>query len=378
MFGGATGEQFLTQLFVDQYGDCGPQRLHEFLRRLSGVELPFSVLEQMRKQEFPGFPGFECGLPPSYYYFVPGTCYGGHQSHPADPLDPSFVATVDGAGLNFGCPIRLEMALYILFSLSASDQQEPRVGLKAATKHLATVEELLWAGAWKSPLSIGRRTSQECGRSHDWRLQFEDVTLNVEAKFVPANWVSIVDGDDFQLMRGALAKKASAQLPSMRTGHINVVVVTGIAPVGNELRMLVADDLTTYPNVQAIVYGDIVGQATVFSLSKEFAHQVHKRLQSWPADRFRGFSTVTTQRPENARRAKARARIPSRWIATTPSTLVEIGLENLAPKKTYLAPPQDYPYRFELKERLSTGEPIFTWIPPFLTPAPGISALPPP
>jgi|SRR5437660_7903324 len=75
--------------------------LHAFLENLKQVVLPFDLTAQTRKKDHPGFPGFECGLPPEYYYFVPGTGYGGHRPFPEDPIDPRFVSAVDGIGLNF-------------------------------------------------------------------------------------------------------------------------------------------------------------------------------------------------------------------------------------------------------------------------------------
>lgn len=122
-----TGEprQLLTALFLQRFGARAAAELQTFLEQVQQVDLPFGDLTaQMRRQEHLGYPGFECGLPPRFYYFVPGTTYGGHKPAPADPLDLSFVGSVDGLGLNFGCPLRLRRALAALLSLPPEQQRE--------------------------------------------------------------------------------------------------------------------------------------------------------------------------------------------------------------------------------------------------------------
>jgi hypothetical protein len=179
-----------------------------------------------------------------------------------------------------------------------------------------------------------------------------------------------VDGVAFDLMDGALAKKASAQLPNPRLpGSINVVAIAGIASVDDGFRRLCREELREYPNVQAIIFRDAVGQVTVFSTSVSVAQQIHALIEPWPADEFRGFATVVSNRPEKARRTASRR---TRGVGTTPSPpvdLSEILVGCLPPRKTHFLPPNDYPYRFALETRLITGEPVFRWIPPFL-PAP--------
>jgi hypothetical protein len=325
------------------------------------------LAEQTRQEDYPGFPGFECGLPSRYRYFVPGTCYGGHQAFPDDPLDPSFVSAVDGIGLNFGSHLRLKRALEVLLALPAEDQKEPRDGLAAATKHLATVEELVWAGIWKMPFTVSKPSS-DGKKSFDWKIQFSDFRLNLECKFTPANWAKVVDGHDFELMRGSLARKVSAQLPNaVSLNCISAVAVTGISPIDDSFRRLCQNELHEYPNVGVILYGDVVGQTSVFSLSSALASQVYQRVEPWTADEFGGFSTVTSHRPETARRKAARESKPAVMPNETNSQeLIEIEMDYLPPKRIHPLPPKEYPYRFELETRLETGEPIFRWVSRFL------------
>jgi hypothetical protein len=358
-------ERMLATLFSEQYGHSeGGAKLHAFVQNLRQVELPFDLTAQTRRQDYPGFPGFECGLPSKYHYFVPGTGYGGHQPFPEDPLDPGFVSAIDGIGLNFGSHLRLKRSLEVLLELPTEHQKESRDGLDVATKHLATVEELIWAGIWNTPVAISKPPSKG-KKSYDWNIQFSDVHFNLECKFTPANWAKVVDGRDFELMKGTLARKASAQLPDpVPPDSINVVAITGISPIDDSFRRLCQNDLREYPNIGVVVYGDVVGQASVFSLSKTLASQVHKRIKPWAADAFGGFSTITSHRPETARRKTARAARPVSITKDFSSQeLVEIEMKYSPPTQIHSLPPMEY--RFELEARLETGEPIFRWVPPF-------------
>ena len=366
MFGETYQEQVLAELFFDQFGERGGLELHRFLQHLEGIELPFRLVDQVRKKEYPGYPGFECGLPPSYYYFVPGSCYGGHKCFPDDPVDPSFVAATDGIGLNFGCPLRLRRAVEFLLSLDNADQNECRDGLATATKHLATVEELVSGSIWNRALRIGRPAANK-GKSFDWHVTFSDLTLNVECKFLPSNWPALVDRGSFRSMKGALAEKASKQLPATsNAGSINVAAVCGIAPVDDGFRAFCHSELQEYKNVDVVVYRDIAGQAAVFSTCATFASEVHKHINPWRADEFRGFASVVSNRPEQARREQARDGKNPNVAAELPTDLVEISVECLSPRKVYVLPPMPCAYRFNLEQRLETGEPIFQWVPPFL------------
>lgn len=41
IFGATDGDSLVAQLFMEQYGESGPCRLHGFLQHLGEVELPF-------------------------------------------------------------------------------------------------------------------------------------------------------------------------------------------------------------------------------------------------------------------------------------------------------------------------------------------------
>lgn len=143
-----------------------------------------------------------------------------------------------------------------------------------------------------------------------------------------------------------------------------MVAITGISPVDDSFRRLCQNELREYANIGVVIYGDVVGQASVFSLSQNLALQVYERIKPWPADAFGGYSTITTHRPETARRKAARGAGPSNISEKLPPLeLVEIKVQHLPPKQTHFLPPMEY--RFELERRLETGEPIFRWVPPY-------------
>ncbi len=363
----ATGpEKLIAEAFLQRYGAHAGTELEAFLNDVRQVQLPFELIEQVRRREYPGFAGFESGLPPTYYYFIPGTNYGGYIAPPSNPLERNFVASVDGSGLNFGSLIRLKHALATLLKLPIDEQQEPRQQLSQSCSHLAAVEELIWAGIWVPPVVV-THPSVGVQKSHDWLIKFPEVILNLECKFVPSTWAKTVDGEEFELMRGVFAGKASAQLPNPPpAGTINATAISGIWVVNDDFRRLCWSELTMFPNVAVIIYGSLAGEMTVFSLSVELADQIRKRIVPWPADEFGGFVPIAFHRGEAERRRAARAAQTLPSHTPLPEGLVEVRISSLPPRRLLVRPPEKYPYRYTLVRRLATGEPIFEYVPPFL------------
>jgi hypothetical protein len=114
MFGSRESERLLSALFLNRYGGEAWKMLEPLLAALGRTELPFDLLEQVRKHEYPSYTDFEDGLPTVYYYFVPDAGWGSEHPPPIDPLDLGFVRSMDGFGLNFGCPLRLARAIEIV------------------------------------------------------------------------------------------------------------------------------------------------------------------------------------------------------------------------------------------------------------------------
>jgi hypothetical protein len=363
VFGQSEAERLLAALFVERYGIESAKKLEEFMSHLARIVLPLDLTEQLRKRVFPGYPGYEDGLPAVYYYFVPGSGWGDDNPAPADPLELGFVRSADGFGLNIGCPLRLARAFQLLASLDVDDQVECREGLASATKHLATVEELLWLDVWQRPYNVRRPTERD-RRHHDWNIVFSDLILHVECKFRPSDWPRLVDGVIHLPPAGAITSKATRQLPNRGgTGALNVVAVTGMARLSPEFRTFCANELLAAENVDAIIYRTFACETTVLSLNQAVANQVHSRIAPLASDEFQPFYFVTFNRPQQHRRKVARTkRRPS--PVHSAADLIEVPVQSLEPRKFFVEPP--LPYRYELDGRLKTGEPKFRYIPPYL------------
>ena len=76
LFGHNPSEILLSELFVDRFGAQAGQMLEAFLGAVDRTALPFDLLGQVRRHEFPGYPSYEQGLPNLYYYFVPDSGWG--------------------------------------------------------------------------------------------------------------------------------------------------------------------------------------------------------------------------------------------------------------------------------------------------------------
>jgi len=363
MFGQHEGEQLLIELFVARYGDGG-KLLDWFLSRLRMVKLPFDLLKQLRRHDHPGYPTFECGLPTTYYYYVPNSGWGSTRSFPNDPLHADFVYSTDGLGLNCGCPLKLKRAIEILFSLPEEEQVECKRNLALSNTHLSTVEELLWLDLWQRPCRVCRSEGQP-NRTHDWIVFFDGFTLRIECKFRPFDWARLVDGPAFTPAGDFLAGKASEQLPNPpESGSLNVVCVTGIAPIDDSFRRICAAEFAAYPNVQVLVYRTLAGETTVLSLAQGLTQLVDSLIVPQPADLFQPVYSIWHDRKEKQRRDDARGAEARDSVAEITADLPEIRVASLPPRKRYLIPPM--PYRAALERRLDSGEPVFKAITPYV------------
>lgn len=363
MFGQNKSERQLIALFFDYYRDQG-RLLEQFFSRVNTVKLPFNLLEQLRRHDYPGYPTFECGLPSTYYYYLRDSGWGSNRPFPENPLHTEFVYSTDGLGLNFGCPLRLKRAIEILFNLPEEDQVECRTNLAQSSKHLSTIEEILWLDVWRRPSRISRSEGQP-NKTHDWIISFNEFSVRVECKFRPFDWARLVDGSAFTPAGDFLAGKASKQLPNPpETGSINIVCVTGIARVDDDFRRVCANELRTYPNVQVLVYRTLVGETTVFSMTENMAKLVHGLVAPQPADAFQPAYSIFYNRKEKKRRDDARAAGPITRRTDMSVPLSEMPVASLSPQKRYLEPP--IPYRYTLERRLDSGEPVFKSVAPYL------------
>lgn len=363
IFGNRESEQLLSALFVKRYGGSAWQMLERFLAALNRTELPFALVDQIRRHEYPGYAGYEDGMPTIYYYFVPRTGWGSVRPAPQDPLDRSFVYSMDGFGLNFGCPLRLARAIEILELLPTKEQHDSRHALASTSKHLSAVEELLWFDLW-SDASARRRVREGSAKTFDWSVEFENLRLRVECKFRPSDWPRLIDGTAHLPMTGALTNKAREQLGIAATGEINVLAVTGIAEVTDSFRRFCQGELRRAPNIGALIYQRFVGQVSVFSLEPESASLLAQKIPAQQSQPFQEFYFLMTDRQQATLRSKGREAAESTSLVATLEDLTEISILSLRPRRHLQEPP--LPYRCTLSSRAVSGEPLFQNVPPYL------------
>jgi hypothetical protein len=355
----------IDEAFTARYGSAESGEAVRFKSRVADLRLPFDFEANLSRFDYPGYPSFETGLPSAFRYFVPGALHGSHRPYPEQVLDSGFVAVSDGDGLNFGNPFALDLALSVLATLSPADQAEPLEGLRAPSKHLAAVEELVTVAMWPMNASVCRPKKLKVGKNFDWVIECENLHFNVESKFRPVTWALIVDGPEFQLMPGVFAGDADSQLPPIVPESINIVAVSGLAPMTDSLAQLIGEELAKATRVQVIVYRDLVGQRHVTSLDRNLAVEVNRRLMPWATDKLgRYFCNVIWNRSQQSARSQARTRLPRprRRTNYTPPHILEARCIHTP---TTLAIPS-IPYRSDLVGRLPSGEPLFECIVPYL------------
>jgi hypothetical protein len=366
LFGIHPGESLLTQAFEQAFEGAAAAELALFLDILPKFRLPFGCFfDQLRRMDCPGYPSFECGLPPTFYYFVPNTKWGSDKPVPIDALSPDFMYSTDGFGLNLGCPLRLHAALKILNGLPPLEVEECKQQLALSHQHLSIVEELLWLEIWKGQSHV-TRSENEPGKRHDWKVFFDSTLVRLECKFRQLDWARMAFGNDFIPMKGFLLAKASKQLPANRdTATLNVVGITGMARVDEKFRSMVACELSTSPCVDVLVFRNLANEIVVFSLSETKLRAVSDLIAPQPVVPYQPFGRVFVNRAERQRRREACATSPI--LTAPPGTLpplFEFPITNLASNRKYFIP--KLPYRFGISGRLPSGEPQFTVIAPFL------------
>jgi hypothetical protein len=235
--------------------------VRRFIQNLQTAALPFDLVSYLRELAYPPYPTFECGLPSWIYYYVPGTNWGSYRGQPTNALDPNFVYSGDGMGLNMGCPVRLARALELLFSLPEQAQKECLDGLRSVHKHLPTVEELIWPTLWLGKSELGRGGNLATSATQiDWFFFAKGIPVRLEAKFRPADWPRVTDMGTHQPMKGFFLGKAAKQFPEP-SGPLtmHVVGVTGTSEPTPDMLARCEDELADSPTVDAILYRTLLG-----------------------------------------------------------------------------------------------------------------------
>lgn len=367
-----SAEDVIREAFV-LYGRDPDDGMKSLKENLSGLSLPFDPIANSRRQDYPAIPGFDPPYP-IFSYFVPESGMGTYHAETIDGRD--FVYEADGHLLNFGCPLRLTRALEILSTLAPEDQKEAQEGLRSPTKHLPTVEELLWLDVWKTDAIPKRGIPTAEGKVVDWSFTSGATQVALEIKARAATWPTHSDGLTFTPRPGCFLGKASEQLPSgPHVGVLRAAAVTGLVPFGveaepakNPLNQLLVhlfeSELRAYPNVDVLLYRAYVGMVTVFSLDERLVRLAHSFLKPPLVTGAQVTAITVYNRKDREERVQNK---PSALSKLTPATktLNIISLEcpiNLSPRRFLL---QEH-YRISIPSRGVDGEPQFKVIPKYL------------
>jgi hypothetical protein len=357
-------EFLLLKLFARHFSN--PESvMQKFGHNIQTAALPFEIIPRLRELQFLPYPSFDSGLPSMVYYYIPGTNWGSHHGHSAESLDPSFVRSGDGIGLNTGCPVRLTNALELPFTLPEPSKKECLNGLCNVHTHLPTVEELLWPTLWpkKSELRRGGNLAGN-GSDVDWFFSANGTPIYLEAKFRPADWPRLSCADTHQPMKGFFLGKAAHKFP-LPNGSLNmhVVGVTGAAEPTLGFLAKCEDELAAGPTVHAVLYRTLFGSIYIISLDKTKALSVaaivkapsleeYPPTYSFPIDRVSCDERIKQRQQQPQESREPTQKMCVMHVDPPPATPIFIG-----------ALPE---YRCEIIERMADGEPVFEVIAPYL------------
>lgn len=332
-------------------------------RHLSRLNLPFKFRLQLRELRYPPQPGFPNGIDSFVYYYVPNSGWGSNKQFPADPLHRDFVYYSDGIGLNLGCPVRLLRALDAFERLSPSDQIEVQAGLANSSKHLATVEEILWLDAWRSPTDI-RRGGRLDGATGDvdWTLKARGFPIYLEAKFRPSDWPRISEAEEFTPIEGSFLKKAAHKFPNLPAGGaLHLVGITAFQNITLELVHMIGRELESHPNIHGVVFKTL-GQMTHLLSVEPVVWSIVAGILARPAGA--DFPTnyfVPINIPQRNSRITERAKLPKARGEKPPSRVLCDGLQPRFDSPLIIPPSKAY--KLDVESRADDGEPRFIAIP---------------
>lgn len=358
----AEGDEVLLRLFGRHYDDAVAALLR-LDKRLADISLPFDLRAQLREMSYPPQPKLPKGLPSFIYYYVPNSGWGSQNPFPADPLDKSFVYCSDGIGLNLGCPVRLLRALDALARLPSSDQKEVKEGLASSTKHLATVEELLWLDGWKSPSELRRGPKLPGARGHvDWALKVAGHPVYLEAKFRPSDWPRNTDQGTFIPIGGSFLGKAAHKFPSRPSdAALHLVGITGFENISREIVHLIGRELEANPQIHGAIFRSFAQMTHVLSIEPGIWAEVAGFLATAVARDFPTNYFIPFHIEERERRLAQRAETTlKRPVKLTSRVLCNGKLPRFDAPIVF---PETGAYRLNIVSRGSNGEPHFKPIP---------------
>jgi hypothetical protein len=355
-------DEFLIRLFRRHFTDS-VAALRRLDSHLATVELPFDLRAQLRELIFPPQPNLPDGLPSLIYYFVPNSKRGTDQPEKKDPR--SFINSCDGIGLNLGCPVRLLRALDALIQLSVDDQREPKDGLRNASQHLSTVEELLWLTGWNSPTRL-RRGGQFSGLKGnvDWALSAKGFPVFLEAKFRVSDWPRLSDGNFIVRQGEGFLSRAAHKFPDPpQTPALHIVGLTTFDNINEEIMHLIGHELEASPQIHAVVVRSILQMTHVISTSLKIRDRVLDLLAVPSITDFSVNNAIFYDRKQRDKR------VSSRGNKRETISVSKAFCWSIEPKgKLSFPTPEPGLYRLDIPSRGSDGEPHFKIIPKYLMP----------
>jgi hypothetical protein len=362
----------LEKLFDRHFPD-GPNELKCFRQRLEEVQLAFDVEANIREQILPPQPGFPNGLPSFIYYYIKGTQFGTGKRLPVGHGDPRHIFTSDGIGLNMGCPIRLARALAVLFSLKPDDRREPLAQISAVKNHFSCVEELLWLTVWRKQTEVTRggelvqKTNGNKPPDVDWFFFCDGIPIYLESKFRPTDWVRTPDcgarGVEDRFF-GKIGRKFPPEKSAFRkclaaiTGFAEPI--SGSPAADSRFWALCEKKLTSTPGLDAVLYRSMLGPIYICSLYPEVVSQIGPLIRVPELIEYPPCYPIVFNRQLRDQRTANEIPTP---LPERGRVIFAILPDN---KPSPVFRPQ-YPYRFQIPERNKDGEPVFKYVPPFLT-----------
>lgn len=162
--------------------------------------------------------------------------------------------TAHGTGLNLGSVIRLSKVCEVGRRFFRSDWPGKfKDKLLNKRDHLSFVEEVLWLNLWHGVSDIESEAQpfrdRNVEKRVDWRFRSCGMTVNLEVKSRPKDWMRRVDGPENNLVMPSYFYDVPQKFPAKNENELNLVAVSTPAAIDRSLRERIEILLRTYPNI---------------------------------------------------------------------------------------------------------------------------------